>query len=189
MLLALTTGHKVGLLVVAGIFIAFALLSSMVIPRFRPQFPGRGLPLFLLATILLFAAMMTAVLVFGAESEEAGAHGESTQTEATTTGTTPTETSTGQAQKVVVEESEFKIVIPSGDTLQPGAYEFEVENNGQIDHDLVVNGPGVDNEKTPVFPGGETKTLEVTLEKGTYDLYCSVPGHKQAGMDLKVTVS
>jgi hypothetical protein len=71
-LLALTTGHKVGLLVVAAIFIAFALVSAMVIPRFRPNFPGRLLPLFLAATVLLFIAMLTAVLVFGAESEEEG---------------------------------------------------------------------------------------------------------------------
>lgn len=73
-MLALTTSHKVGLLVFAGIFILFAVLSSMVIPRFRPNFPGRGLPLFLVATVVLFIAMFTAVLIFGAESEEEG-HG------------------------------------------------------------------------------------------------------------------
>ena len=76
MLLALTTGHKVGLLVVAAVFIAFALLSAMVIPRFRPNFPGRALPLFLFVTVCMFVAMFTAVLIFGAESEEEG-HGES----------------------------------------------------------------------------------------------------------------
>jgi hypothetical protein len=73
-LLALTTGHKVGLLVVAGIFIAFALLSAMVIPRYRPNFPGRALPLFLFVTVCMFVAMFTAVLIFGAESE-GEAHG------------------------------------------------------------------------------------------------------------------
>ena len=77
MLLALTTGHKVGLFVVAAIFIAFALVCAMVIPRFRPNFPGRLLPLFLVATVLMFIAMFTAVLVFGAESEEEG-HGQAT---------------------------------------------------------------------------------------------------------------
>jgi uncharacterized cupredoxin-like copper-binding protein len=188
-LLALTTGHKVGLLVVAGIFIAFALLSSMVIPRFRPDYPRRGLTAFLLTTVVLFASMLTAVIVFGAESEEAGAHAESTPAETTSTTTTATETTGGQAQKLVVEESEFKIVIPSGTTLKPGTYALEVENKGQVDHDLVVDGPGVEDEKTPVFPGGQTKTLQVTLQPGTYDFYCSVPGHKQAGMDLEVTVS
>jgi hypothetical protein len=72
--LALTTGHKVGLLVFAGVFIAFALISAMVIPRYRPNFPGRSLPLFLFITIALFVAMFTAVIIFGAESESEG-HG------------------------------------------------------------------------------------------------------------------
>ena len=75
-MLALTTNHKIGLLVMAGIFITFAVLSAMVIPRFRPNYPGRGLPLFLVVTVALFIAMFTAVLIFGAESEEEG-HGES----------------------------------------------------------------------------------------------------------------
>jgi len=74
-LLALTTGHKVGLLVVAAIFITFALLSAMVIPRYRPNYPGRALPLFLFVTVCMFIAMFTAVLIFGAESEEAGQGG------------------------------------------------------------------------------------------------------------------
>ena len=74
MLLALTTGHKVGMLVVAAVFIAFALISAMVIPRYRPNFPGRSLPLFLFITVALFVAQLTAVLIFGAESEEEG-HG------------------------------------------------------------------------------------------------------------------
>ncbi|MFL5941360.1 MAG: plastocyanin/azurin family copper-binding protein [Gaiellaceae bacterium] len=40
-----------------------------------------------------------------------------------------------------------------------------------------------------MLDAGESKTLTVDLKPGTYDLYCSVPGHKQAGMDLKLTVS
>jgi MFS-type transporter involved in bile tolerance (Atg22 family) len=73
-MLALTTSHKVGLLVFAIIFVVFALLSAVVIPRFRPNFPGRALPLFLVACVVLFIAMFTAVLIFGAETEEEG-HG------------------------------------------------------------------------------------------------------------------
>ena len=75
MILALSTNQKVGLLVVAGIWIAFALLSSLVVPRYRPGYPGRSLPLFLFVTIALFVAMFTAVLIFGRESDEKG-HGE-----------------------------------------------------------------------------------------------------------------
>jgi uncharacterized cupredoxin-like copper-binding protein len=47
----------------------------------------------------------------------------------------------------------------------------------------------VSKAKTPEIDGGRRATLKVKLVRGTYDFYCSVPGHKQAGMDVKVTVS
>ena len=47
MLLALSTGHTIGLAVVAGPFIVFALLCSFVFPRSNPNFPGRRMGLFL----------------------------------------------------------------------------------------------------------------------------------------------
>ncbi len=71
MLLALSTGHKIGMLVVAAVFIVFALTASFVAPRLDPSFPGeRGKPIFILASVALFAAMLTAVIVFGREAEE-----------------------------------------------------------------------------------------------------------------------
>lgn len=73
MLLALSTGQKLGLAGVAVVFIVFSLVSALVVPRLQPAFPGRRLGLFLLATVALFVAMMAAVLVFGKE-EESEAH-------------------------------------------------------------------------------------------------------------------
>jgi plastocyanin len=40
---------------------------------------------------------------------------------------------------------------------------------------------------TPTFDGG-SKTLSVTLKAGTYKFYCSVPGHRAAGMEGTLTV-
>jgi cytochrome c1 len=71
MLLALSTGHKIGLALTAVAFIAFALVSAVVVPRGRPDFPGRALPAFLVATVGLFVAMLGAVEIFGAEPKEA----------------------------------------------------------------------------------------------------------------------
>jgi mono/diheme cytochrome c family protein len=91
-LLALTTNQKLGLAGTAAVFIAFALLSSLVIPRARPDFPGRGLALFIIVTGILTIAMLGAVEVFAKEPEHGEAAQEETTTEtgATETGTTET---------------------------------------------------------------------------------------------------
>lgn len=73
MLLALSTGHAVGLALVAAAFIAFALLSALVIPKRWPQYPGKQLGWFVVATLVFFVAMLSAVEIFGAEPEESAA--------------------------------------------------------------------------------------------------------------------
>ena len=87
-LAGLSTSHKVGLAIVAAIFITFALISALVIPRFRPDFPGRWRNLFVLLTVALFVGMMSAVFIFGKESGESEAAG-SEQTTTATTGAQP----------------------------------------------------------------------------------------------------
>lgn len=68
MLLAaeLTRSHEVGLIVVAAVFIAFALGASFLAPRWRPDFPGpNGLSVFVIASILMFLLMVLAINFFG----------------------------------------------------------------------------------------------------------------------------
>jgi mono/diheme cytochrome c family protein len=72
-LLALSTGHALGLALVAAAFIAFALLSALVIPKRWPQYPGKHLGWFIVATLVFFAAMLSAVELFAAEPEETAA--------------------------------------------------------------------------------------------------------------------
>src|SRR4051812_16257966 len=134
---ALSTGHKVGLGVVGALFIVFALSCAFLFPRVRSSFPGRGLPAFIVVSVVFFFGMLTAVEVFGAEPKEAGAEpaGESTsestttQTQPTTTAPTtttvalpPTTTTTKKpppaaAQTISVTETEFKIALKK----QPGS--------------------------------------------------------------------
>lgn len=73
MVLALTTGQKLGIAAVAAAFILFAVVAAFAAPRWNRDFPGRrGLPWFLAATVLLFAAMIAAIVVFAREGEEDG---------------------------------------------------------------------------------------------------------------------
>jgi mono/diheme cytochrome c family protein len=104
--LGLATSNKIWLALFAGVFIVFALLSSFVFPRWRPDFPGeQGRKWFIIATLALFVAMLFAVNVFAKEDEEPHAEtaGEVTTTEpggteSTPTATTPTTTTPGTAQ-------------------------------------------------------------------------------------------
>jgi hypothetical protein len=62
----LSTGHEVGLIVVAAVFIAFALASSFLLPRYKPDFPGpNGLSVFAIASIVMFVLMIAAINFFG----------------------------------------------------------------------------------------------------------------------------
>jgi uncharacterized cupredoxin-like copper-binding protein len=192
----LSSGHKLAIAVMAAIFAGFSLIAAMLIPRWRPQFPGRGLPAFVGLCVLLFAGMMAAVIVFARESKsEAAGKRETSSTAQTTTTSTTTNAATTTAattsapaeQKVTVTESEWKVSLPQT-TLKAGKYEFDVKNDGKLPHNLTIKGPGV-SAATPDFNGGQTQTLTVDLKPGSYDFYCSIPGHKAAGMDAKVTVS
>jgi len=105
--LGLATSNKIWLALFAGVFIVFALLSSFVFPRWRPDFPGeQGRKWFIIATLVFFVAMLFAVNVFAKEDEEPHAEmpaetGTTTEpggTESTPTESTPTTTTPGTAQ-------------------------------------------------------------------------------------------
>ena len=98
MLIAITSEGKLGLGILAGLFIAFAILSAFYFPRRNPDFPGDRLRLFVLLTLVLFAGTITGVVVFAGEEEEAqGA--EAVATETGGTGATDEETTTAQASQ------------------------------------------------------------------------------------------
>ena len=85
----LTTGNKIGLAAVGGAFILFALVSSLVLPRRSATFPDRGVGWYVALGLLFFVAMISAVLVFGKEKQEAAAGTEPTPTASTPATTTP----------------------------------------------------------------------------------------------------
>jgi uncharacterized cupredoxin-like copper-binding protein len=89
---------------------------------------------------------------------------------------------------VTATEKEFTIAL-SKTAFTPGTYTFTVDNAGKFKHNLVFNGPGVVNEKSALVLPGQTGTVTVALQAGTYDVYCGVPTHKAKGMDLHITVA
>jgi mono/diheme cytochrome c family protein len=127
-LLALTTNQELGLAITAAVFIAFALLSALVIPRNRPDFPGRrGLVPFILVTVILTIAMLGAVEVF-AKEEHPAAEGEQETTETETTGTT--ETATTETETTQTETTGTTTAEQPAGNAAAGRAVFESEGCG-----------------------------------------------------------
>src|SRR5689334_4706195 len=98
---SLSTGHKIGLATVGAAFIVFALVSSFVLPRRIPNFPGRFMGLYLTVAALFFVAMLSAVLIFGKEKSEAAGEGQATTTAAQTTPAAPSSKGDPTAGKAI----------------------------------------------------------------------------------------
>ena len=69
----------------------------------------------------------------------------------------------------------------------PGQLEISSPNDASVEHNIVLEGSGV-NEVGPVVVNGGTSTINVRVQPGEYTFYCSVPGHREAGMAGKLTV-
>jgi uncharacterized cupredoxin-like copper-binding protein len=90
---------------------------------------------------------------------------------------------------VAVTEDEFSVALEGGEELEAGPHTFAVANEGQIGHDLAIEGEGLAEEpKTPLIDPGKTAELKADLKPGEYKFYCTVPGHEQSGMAVDVSV-
>jgi plastocyanin len=74
-------------------------------------------------------------------------------------------------------------------TAKAGRVTIAFTNNAPLDHNFTLaTASGTILGATPTFEGG-TKTLTLNLKPGTYTYYCSVPGHRMAGMHGTLVVS
>ncbi|MGI8708946.1 MAG: multicopper oxidase domain-containing protein [Actinomycetota bacterium] len=83
---------------------------------------------------------------------------------------TPEGTLAVEAKDIAFEPSELD--------AEAGDVKVQVANTGVLPHDFTIDG----YDKV-VVAKGETKTGTFSLDAGTYTFYCSVPGHRDAGME------
>ena len=68
-----------------------------------------------------------------------------------------------------------------------GRVTIVMKNPAPLSHNVSLEGSGVDKEGETVTQGG-TSTVSATLKPGMYTFYCSVPGHREGGMEGKLSV-
>lgn len=73
-------------------------------------------------------------------------------------------------------------------SAKAGKVTIDFSNASPVEHDVAIAQGSTVAGQTPVFTGG-SKTLTVTLKPGSYTFYCTVPGHRAAGMEGTLTVS
>ena len=65
-----------------------------------------------------------------------------------------------------------------------GKLTVKMANKSGTPHDIVIDGEGTGKE----VKGGGVSEFSADFKPGTYTYYCSVPGHRAAGMEGKLTV-
>jgi plastocyanin len=73
-------------------------------------------------------------------------------------------------------------------TAPAGEITLVMENPSSEVHNISIEGNGVD-EKGELVGQGETSRVTVILEPGEYTFYCSVPLHRDGGMEGTLTVT
>jgi plastocyanin len=157
-----------------------------------------------LRLILALATVTSLAVASGCGSSSSSNTGSTaTPTEATTAPATTASTETAPASSVSTApaaQAGSSVAVeadPSGQlayvqkslTATAGSITFTFKNASPLPHNVTFENAGTEKEQ------GATKTITagsasvtLTLPKGTYNYYCSVPGHEAAGMKGTLTV-
>lgn len=140
-------------------------------------------------------ALIGLVALAGCGSSSSSTTNTTTESAPATTPATTTSTSTSTAP-ASGSSSVSLSANPSGQleyntkslSAKAGKVTISFTNMAPLSHDVAIESSGGQElGKTPTFSGG-TKTLSLQLKPGTYKFFCTVPGHRQAGMEGTLTV-
>jgi uncharacterized cupredoxin-like copper-binding protein len=135
--------------------------------------------------------------VAGCGDDDDSSDAEATTEAPAATATARAETATAPATTAAPAGATIKVDADPGGQLAfvqksleapAGANLFVLTNDASVPHNLEIEGNGVEAGPTETISDGQTAQLKVTLEPGTYEFYCDVPGHKEAGMEGTLTV-
>ena len=204
---------KVPFYVAGGILVVWALVLSLGIGLRRPDFPGSVAgqrAVVTISAVLVVAAVSTAVLTSSPPAKSALPP---TQTEqqapvpvvgspvpqsaasqpTATTGTpapasSPSPGKAGSSLTLAANPTGLLAYNTKQLSAKAGTVTITMTNMSPLEHNVTVAEGSKVLGSTPTFKGG-SMTLKLQLKPGTYTFYCTVPGHRQAGMEGTLNVS
>jgi len=111
--------------------------------------------------------------------------GATTQTSSSTTTSGGGSTAATTVLNIQASASELAFV-PNTLSAPAGRITIRMTNPSQLQHSIALAVSGV--QPGPVVGNGGVSEVVATLTPGTYTFYCTVPGHRQAGMTGTLTV-
>ncbi len=173
--------------VVGGLLVLAAVVISFIGIRGSESFPpNRGV---LLGVIALFAVIVGTTMAFAIVKSVDEQNKRNDQL-AKEEGTTSTTASGPVTTLDVSSPADGGLVYqPNGLQAKPGNVAITYDNPSQVPHSIAVataNG-NVLGQVQPFTAGKQTVTLS-NLAPGKYVFYCTVPGHREAGMQGDLTV-
>jgi plastocyanin len=70
---------------------------------------------------------------------------------------------------------------------KPGKVTIDFSNPSALEHDVAIEAEGKEIAGSELIAEGKT-SVSAKLAPGTYTFYCTVPGHREAGMEGTLTV-
>jgi len=177
---------KVPFFIAGGLLVAWALILSLVLGLRKADFPGNlqgQRAVSAVTVVLVIAAVTTAVITSGPPAKSAAAT-------AAPTGSTPPSNITERVTKLAVEAQPGGQLAYNTQQLSAGSGQVTIvmTNMSPLEHNLTIAQGTTVLGATPTFKGG-SRTLTLKLKPGTYKFFCTVPGHRQAGMEGTLTVA
>jgi plastocyanin len=146
----------------------------------REDFPrtgGQALAVGTLSVLLALAAIGSAIITSSLEEEEEGgaeAAGQAPEGE-------------GRTLSITADPGGELRFDTRALEAQAGQVTIRMENPSDVPHNVSIEGGRVDEEGKTVGQGG-TSSVRAELRPGEYTFYCSVAGHREAGMEGELTV-
>ncbi len=193
---------------ICGIALAASAVLTSIAGLKAKGFPGRAFPL----VILWFAIVVGGATTFAvlhardeeqakaSELEKAGREIEREQTggpyeakapaqsgsEAESAPSEPAAKGPGGTLQLAADPTEIAFDKTSL-TSKPGKVTIDFTNPASIEHDVAIEGSGKQIATSKLIAQGQT-SVSADLPPGTYHYYCTVPGHREAGMEGTLTV-
>jgi plastocyanin len=188
---------KTAFYIAGGLLALWALFVSLGLGLRMPDFPrnaaGQRLVIFV-SVLLVAAAMSTAVLTSGVPATEGGVKAvtgsESAKpapASAGAVGTAPGGKATASTLALAADPSGQLRYDKQTLKAPAGKVTIDFTNSSPSAHNVTVVQGSKTLGATPVKTGAAT--LSLNLQPGTYTYYCSVPGHRAAGMQGTLTIS